>query len=68
MYTLKFYNNDISKEEVLTYDTFREALYFYIEYEALPYWECDLKDLKIFKNNVDITKEVKKILEGFANE
>lgn len=64
MYKIIFYNNEIDKKEGDIYYNFKDALYKYIEILNAPWWECDISDLKILKDNKNITKKVNKILEG----
>jgi hypothetical protein len=63
MFTIEFYNNEISRTEKIEFKTFKEALQEYLKILDIPWWEADISDLKIFKNGKDITKKVNKILE-----
>ena len=58
-----FYNNEMNKYEILKFKTFKKALQEYLIILDIPWWECDISNLKIFKNGKDITKKVNKILE-----
>lgn len=64
MFTIEFYNNEISGTEKIEFATFREALQEYLRILDIPWWDADISDLKILKDNKNITKKVNKILEG----
>lgn len=64
MFTIEFYNNEISKKEKYKCATFKECLHAYLEMLTLPWWEADISELKILKDNKNITKKVNKFLEG----
>ena len=64
MYRITFYNNEIGKKEGFIWSTFKEALKQYLEILEFPWWDADISELKILKDNKNITEKVNKILEG----
>jgi hypothetical protein len=62
MYYVTFTNNEIEQEEKFSFTNFNGALRMYIKTLDVPFWECDISNLKILKNNRDLTNEVNKFL------
>ncbi len=64
MFELVFIYEGIEETEKKQYKVFADAVYWFIEFYALPCWDKEFKEIKILKNKKDITKKVKKFLEG----
>lgn len=64
MFTIEFYNNEISRIEKIEFKTLKEALQAYLKILDIPWWDADIRDLKILKNGKDITEKVNELLEG----
>lgn len=62
MYYITFINNETSKKEKITFTNFKAAFCQYIEVLNMNWWDADISELKIFKNNRELTTEVNKFL------
>lgn len=65
MYKIKYFNNHIGIEDCIKFCSLNEAVKKYIELRDIPWWEFDIKNLRLYsEDGQDITQVLNNYLDG----
>lgn len=67
MYKIIYYDNEMSREQELNFIRMEDMLKKYLEISSLNWWNYDIRDLQIFHNEDEITKEIKDFIDKYGN-
>lgn len=67
MYKIIYYDNEMSREQELNFIRMEDMLKKYLEISSLNWWDYDIRDLQIFHNEDEITKEIKDFIDKYGN-
>lgn len=65
MYKIIYYDNEMSREQELNFIRMEDMMSKYLEISSLNWWDYDIRDLQIFHNEDEITKEIKEFLDKY---
>lgn len=67
MYKIIYYDNEMSREQELNFIRFEDMISKYLEISSLNWWDYDIRDLQVFHNADEITKEIKDFIDKYEN-